>query len=185
MVRRGFLGFFGSLFLFVVVVALNGASLAELHSLSFEAVKAFENVIPSGDEVVKQMFFTAVVESGGGRWDKQIGGGPAVSYWQIEPVTAEDVYYRYLSTRKSLKDRVEKFSGVSQVEKGQMREVLLKNPKFAACIARLVYGMDKGSIPVSKGWEGHAEYWKKAYQKGGSQGLSAKKALEVFRREAL
>ena len=185
MVRRGFLGFFGSLFLFVVVVALNGASLAELHSLSFEAVKAFENVLPSGDEVVKQMFFTAVVESGGGRWDKQIGGGPAVSYWQIETVTAEDVYYRYLSTRKSLKDRVEKFSGVSQVEKGQMREVLLKNPKFAACIARLVYGMDKGSIPVSKGWEGHAEYWKKAYQKGGSQGLSAKKALEVFRREAL
>ena len=83
---------FGIVFwLIMVSFFVNGASLAELHSLSFEAVKAFENVLPSGDEVVKQMFFTAVVESGGGRWDKQIGGGPAVSYWQIEPVTAEDV----------------------------------------------------------------------------------------------
>lgn len=183
MVRRGFLGFFGSLFLFVVVVALNGASLSELHSLAFEAVKAFEGVLPSGDEVVDQMFFTAVVESGGGQWDKQIGGGPAVSFWQIEPVTAEDIWYRYLSSRKSLKERVEEFSGVSTVEKGQMREVLLENPKFAACIARLVYGMDKGSVPRGKGWEGHAEYWKRAYQKGGVRGLGVQEALEVFRGE--
>jgi len=176
---------------FIVLVFLlgiswvNGVSLEEIHSLSFEAVKAFEGVLPSGDEVVDQMYFTAIVESGGGRWDKQIGGGPAVSFWQIEPATAEDVYYRYLFSRKNLKDRVERFSGVSRVERGQMREVLLENPRFAACMARLVYGMDKGSVPKGKGWEGHAEYWKKAYQKGGSKGLSAKKALEVFKREAL
>lgn len=158
---------------------VNGASLAELHSLSFEAVKAFENVLPSGDEVVKQMFFTAVVESGGGRWDKQIGGGPAVSYWQIEPVTAEDIYYRYLKDRPRYKRCLEEYSGVTNVPRGTIRDVLLQNDRFAAGLARLVYAMDRGSIPEGS-WEAHALYWKSAYQKGGSKGLSADKAFRMF-----
>lgn len=151
-------------------------------SLSSQATEAFKGLLPSGDNVVKQLYFTAVVESGGGKHTKQLGGGPARSLFQIEPFTAKDVYFRYLESRDSLKETLLKFSALkdTDVSKEKIGSLLESNPKFAAGIARLVYAMQKSSIPNSDLWEDYANYWKKFYQKGGSKGLSAKEALFNF-----
>lgn len=150
--------------------------------LSTLATKAFEGILPSGDNVIRQMYFTAVVESGGGKYIKQLGGGPARSLFQVEPTTANDIFFRYFSTRDSLKEALLKFSEVSEkeVSKQGMSKLLESNPKFAAGIARLVYAMQPSSIPSSDLWDAYAKYWKKYYQKGGSKGLSAKEALFHF-----
>jgi len=167
------------LILFLSCTGMQGESLEQLYRLSKETVEAFGDVLPAGDQVINQLYFTVVVESGGGHYREQLSGGPAVSFWQIEPVTAEDIYYRYLKDRPRYKRCLEEYSGVTNVPRGTIRDVLLQNDRFAAGLARLVYAMDRGSIPEGS-WEAHALYWKSAYQKGGSKGLSANKAFRVF-----
>lgn len=172
---------------FVLILALSTAScsaeypLDQCRSISQQAVEAFAPSLPSGTNVVNQLYFTAVVESGGGIYTRQLSGGPALSWFQIEPATAVDVYFRYLKTRPHLKKLLLEFSQLneSQVTVRSISKLLEMNPKFAAGIGRLVYAMSTSPVPTSS-WEGHSMYWKNCYQKGGERGLSAEKALKNF-----
>jgi hypothetical protein len=162
-----------------LAVNVQGATLAELHELCEETVDAFEGVLPTGDHVVEQLYFTAVVESSGGKHDKQIGGS-AVSYFQIEEATANDIYRRYLTHRKGARTALLQFAGVShQTAYENPLKMVQINPRFAAGIARLVYALDKNPIPVDN--KDRATYWKRAYQKGGLRGLSAEQAEKNFK----
>ncbi len=155
-----------------------GATLEELHDLSEGAVNAFAGIYPTGENVVEQLYFTAVVESGGGKYDKQIGGC-AVSCFQIEEATANDIYKRYLANRKGARTALLRYAEVShQTANQNVLETVRSNPKFAAGIARLVYAMNREPVPTEE--KERAGYWKRAYQKGGSKGLSAEQAQKHF-----
>ena len=52
---------------------------------------------------------TACHESGGFRYDRQVGGGPALSYYQIEPDTLFDLYKNYLGYRPERKGLLDQF----------------------------------------------------------------------------
>ena len=45
----------------------------------------------SGGKLANLLYATGAHESGGGKWDKQKGGGPALGYFQVEPKTAKDL----------------------------------------------------------------------------------------------
>jgi len=45
----------------------------------------------SGKKLADILYATGVHESGGGKWDRQKGGGPALGYFQVEPKTAKDL----------------------------------------------------------------------------------------------
>lgn len=153
-------------------------SLPELYELSEGATQAYAGLLPSGQNVVNQMYFTVIVESGGGKHDKQVNG-PARSLFQLEKATVNDIYFRYLSSRPKLKSALLSYAGISEAQVGKTPWTFVQsNPKFAAGIARLVYAMDRGKVPDEE--ESRAEYWKKAYQKGGAKGLSAEKAQKLF-----
>jgi hypothetical protein len=45
----------------------------------------------SGKKLADLLYATGIHESGGGRWNRQKGGGPAMGYFQVEPSTAKDL----------------------------------------------------------------------------------------------
>ena len=75
------------------------------------------------DELIRQrffaklLFFTAVVESHGGRHLTQLSGGPGLGYYQIEPSTHEDLYNHYLRYNPIIKKKVISFYDSSSTEK--------------------------------------------------------------------
>ena len=107
---------------------------------------------------------TALVESNL-KYLKQLGGGPALGLFQMEPVTFNDIYYRYLVKA----NKVHLKAAVHAHMVGRDSEYLVTDPvyqlitnlPFAVLMARIKYLMVPAPIP--KTVNGQAAYWKKYY----------------------
>lgn len=98
----------------------------------------------------KLLLMTAVHESGGFRWKKQIKG-PALSWYQIEPRTLEDLYKNWLAYRVGKKMLLDRY-GYDDTKEALMDDV------FATAAARLIYARVAEPIPDNEA--GMARYWK-------------------------
>lgn len=96
---------------------------------------------------------------------KQIGGGPAVGLFQMEPATFDDLYYRYLgrADKRGLKYIIDMFTVREHAGCSMTRPFyqLITNLPFSILMARIRYLMVPAPIP--KTTEGQAEYWKTNY----------------------
>lgn len=99
------------------------------------------------------LFETALHESGGLKYRKQING-PALSFFQIEPDTLHDLYDNYLKFRDDKKQLLDQFLD----DEISLEENLRNNDEYAIVAARLQYYRKPGAIPEDL--EGRAEYWK-------------------------
>ena len=116
---------------------------------------------------------TGVHESAGLKYTKQLGGGPARGYFQIEHATSKDIVKRYAARpdKKQYMDILEKFSGMPRKEllgldKEALNSLVETNARFGASVARLKYKMAPQAIPA--GLEAQSEYWGKYYQTSAS-----------------
>lgn len=89
----------------------------------------------------------------------QHGGGPALSFFQIEPATFHDVYDRYLPARARFKVAVYDL----RVPALTPLEQLAGNPFFACAIARIKYWMAPAPLPDADDINGLGRYWKAVY----------------------
>lgn len=101
---------------------------------------------------------TALVETGLMRVT-QLGDGPALSFYQIEPTTYDDVL-KYLYRKRDLKRRVLSACFLDIMPSSQC---LTWNLRLATLIARLVYWRVPTPLPAHNDIEGLAKYWKKHY----------------------
>ena len=93
---------------------------------------------------------------------EQIGGGPALGYFQMEPATHDDIWENYLKYRKGLSSKVLSVAG----EKAGTRpkSILLKsNDSYAAAMARVHYARVPEALPTAGDIKGMATYWKQYY----------------------
>ncbi|MGG5887964.1 hypothetical protein ACLF3G_12570 [Falsiroseomonas sp. HC035] len=87
--------------------------------------------------------------------------GPALGYFQMEPVTHDDIWKTFLAFRPPLAARMRALAGLP---KGQPEpEVLLRDPVYAAAMARLRYRRAPGRLPAAGDVAGMAAYWKRHY----------------------
>lgn len=100
---------------------------------------------------------TAAQESGGFNFIRQLGNGPALGLWQMEPATHDDIVENYLRYRPELESKVLELAGVTEFNS----RYLLINLAYACAFARLHYRRVKGAIPLSL--DGQARYWKDHY----------------------
>jgi hypothetical protein len=107
---------------------------------------------------------TAIQESGGFRWNKQLGGGPARGYFQMEKNTHDDIWENYLAYRKSLSELVK--HTLSADDKADV-ETLVSNSNYAAAMTRIHYKRAPAAIPNAGDIEAMAKYWKKYYNGSG------------------
>lgn len=74
------------------------------------------------------------------KYKKQLGNGPAMSYFQVEPQTAIDIIKNYIYYRKPLRAILNEISDVNERSTYiEVEQELFDNFTFACFIARLVY----------------------------------------------
>ena len=112
--------------------------------------------IPNTKEARDLVYETAMAETGY-RHLEQMGDGPAVSFWQIEPATINDIWMNYILYRKPL---VQKAYELGFIE-DEMDFSVMTNIGVAIFFTRIYYRRKPGAIP--KTMEERAKYWKKHY----------------------
>lgn len=88
---------------------------------------------------------------------RQVGGGPALGLWQMEPATHDDIALNYLSFRPELRDRILAATGACSIDSAH----LISNLAYACAFARLHYYRVPSAIPETL--DGQADYWKSHY----------------------
>ena len=100
---------------------------------------------------------TAVAESGL-IYLKQIGTGPALGLWQMEPATEQDIWTNFLSYQHDLAQRVK-----SLLWPGATTPQLVGNLPYAAAMCRIKYLRAPDELPGAKDAAALAAYHKKIY----------------------
>lgn len=116
------------------------------------------------------MLGTAMQESRCGEYLAQIGG-PALGIFQIEPSTARDLIFRYLTGRPALRRRFEMAFRLldsrpinwTSVDHDSMWQQLITDLRFNTAVARLRYWIVPEPLPAADDVEGLARYWKQYY----------------------
>ena len=110
--------------------------------------------LPSNQNIVDLLLETCAVESDFGKYDRQIGGGPARGIFQMEPSTAVDIVNNYVSYRRKLIDVVGGCNYEGDV-------INLLDDRTAIIMACIHYLRVKAPVPSTR--LGRARYWKKYY----------------------
>lgn len=109
------------------------------------------------EDAVNLLMGTAAQESHLGKYRKQIGGGPALGIFQMEPATFNDIVNNYLRYKPELASRIERVARISRFK----AEDIKNNDLLAICMARVHYLRVKEAIPSDL--EGWARYWKRYF----------------------
>lgn len=97
---------------------------------------------------------TAAQESGLGEYIRQLGNGPALGIFQMEPTTFKDIVQNYLKYKPELAKNIMAVSGVNALRS----EYLEYNLALAICMCRVHYLRVSEKMPDNlTGW---AKYWK-------------------------
>lgn len=107
-------------------------------------------------------------------------GGPALSFWQVEPATLDDAYVNYLDYRPGLRDLVERHRPPAIAPE----QAMVQSLSYACAVARIVYYRAPESLPRGDDARALAQYWKTHF----NTVLGAGKAPEAeawFRRAVL
>lgn len=92
---------------------------------------------------------------------KQLGGGPALSPWQIEPATYSDTRDRTASKYPALYERVQSYLGLVSIPIDPT--YLMGNLAAAAIFCRLKYYLHPDPLPPADNHIAMATYHKKIY----------------------
>ncbi|WP_425404641.1 hypothetical protein [Hwanghaeella sp.] len=138
------------------------------------ALKTLDLWSPAAERLV---LGTALVESNLD-YIEQIGGGPALGFFQMEPDTANDIWRNYLAYRPDLLAKVMVLS-VSDIDRTAQ---LAGNAYFGAALCRVHYFRVPAALPAVNDSAGLAAYWKQHYNTAKGAGTPAKflQALERF-----
>lgn len=109
------------------------------------------------DNAVNLLMGTAAQESHLGKYRKQIGGGPALGIFQMEPATFNDIVNNFLRFKPELAAKIEKVGRMSRFYAPDLEN----NDLLSICMARVHYSRVKKAIPGNL--EGWATYWKRYY----------------------
>lgn len=128
-----------------------------MRKLVNEVLNNLHPYIPYSEDAENLVLGTGAHESAGFEYTTQIGGGPALGKWQMEPFTFEDIKENVLRYHPDLAIKILHLSGV----KSLVAKDLITNDVLAICMCRVQYYRQKEAIPHTL--QGYAEYWKKYY----------------------
>lgn len=120
-------------------------------------VSVLKDIDLHSDDAVNLLMGTAAQESHLGKYRKQIGGGPAIGIFQMEPATFNDIVNNYLRYKPNLALKIKRVARVSSFKAGDIES----NDLLAICMARVHYLRVKEVIPSDL--DGWARYWKRYF----------------------
>lgn len=131
---------------------------------------------PAAEEL---LILTAAAETSGGRYLRQLYGGPAVGIYQMEPATHDDIWAHWLAPRPGLAAKVRGWRLAPGLP-GAAAE-MAGNLYYATAMARIHYLRVPEPLPVAGDAAGLAAYWKAHWNTELGAGTAAG-ALAAYRR---
>ena len=95
------------------------------------------------------------------KYIKQLGGGPALGLFQMEPRTHDDIWKNYLAFKPEWEDQVMRMTTFGVYDGYPDAGEMVWNLRYAAAMCRLHYRRQKGVIPSTVA--GQAAYWKRHF----------------------
>jgi len=102
---------------------------------------------------------TCAQESHMGEYIRQLGNGPALGIYQMEPATHDDIVENFLQYKRQLKQRIAREFGYNNY----IADRMIYDLRYATVMARLHYFRVAAAIPPSTQIEALAAYWKRYY----------------------
>lgn len=133
-------------------------------------LKYLDPDIPYSDGAVEQVLGTGLAESHLCRL-VQVGGGPALGVYQIEPATHEDCWAHWMLWQPGqLYQKVTNLEvrGIGLDWTNARHLQLQTNLAYATAICRIVYRRSPLPLPPSGDRHAQGVYWCDAYNKGGA-----------------
>lgn len=93
---------------------------------------------------------------------KQLGTGPALGIFQMEPATHDDIWDNYLAFHPDLASQVRGLASQHKWTDNPARE-LVGNMMYAAAMSRVFYRRVKAALPEQGDVAAMARYWKRYY----------------------
>ncbi len=93
---------------------------------------------------------------------KQIGGGPAVGVFQMEPATHDDIWENYLAYQDELSQKVLTLAAPNGGNPPGANE-MIGNLWYACAMCRVHYRRVSDPLPQAGDVPGMASYWKEHY----------------------
>ena len=120
---------------------------------------------------------TACKESECGRWLVQLGGGPALGIYQMEPATHNDIWENFLvfPGKTDLRNVVKKYMPQLWTE----QQLLIGNLYYATALCRIHYL--RVPEPIPDDLPRQAAYWKRFYNSEKGAG-TVQEYIEAWRR---
>jgi len=110
------------------------------------------------EAAVRLLLGTAAQESGLGKYLRQLGGGPALGIFQMEPATERDIWVNYLSYRSHIAQLIYTVTG--RKGPGPWLEWDLA---YQIAMCRILFLRVPEPLPNVDDLEGMARYYKKFY----------------------
>lgn len=108
------------------------------------------------------MVGTALVESRI-QYLKQKPNGPALSVFQVEPATHDDLWAHFLLYMPHIREKVLDLVSHRATYENDKLSDMIGNLPYACAMARLVYYRKPEPLPHAQNIMGLAQYWKKHY----------------------
>jgi len=116
------------------------------------------------ESAVNLLLGTCAQESLMGQYVRQLGGGPAIGIYQMEPITADDIMYRYLPLHKDIEDKfLQAAMPYALAPKHHVINAMIFDVRLATALCRLKYWMDPEPLPEADDIEGLAKTYKRVY----------------------
>lgn len=122
-----------------------------------DTLKLLEPEIKYNQDAVELLLGTAAQESAYGKYIRQIGGGPALGKFQMEPATFNDIVKNYLKYHPDIAAKIKSICHVNVFNSID----LINNDRLAICMCRVHYLRVKYALPTST--VRYAAYWKLFY----------------------
>jgi len=120
--------------------------------------KVLKDVDLYSESAVELLMLTAATESKLGHYIRQVGGGPALGIFQMEPSTEDDIWDNYIYYKSD-----EFANSVSRYATELGGEEMEWNLAYQIIMARIHYLRVKDPLPAADDVEGLANYYKKYY----------------------
>ena len=111
---------------------------------------------------------TAAQESHCGRYLHQLGNGPALGIFQMEPATYHDIWENYIAYRP----KIQKQLAILWPVRPEPEEMVV-NLLLAAVMSRIHYRRVPVPLPQAEDLSGLADYWKKYFNSSLGRGTTA------------
>lgn len=114
------------------------------------------------EEAVLLVLGTGAVESGYFAL-RQSGGGPAVGFWQMEPLTHDDLWRTTIAGRPTVRSGLLHLAARGSGTAPPPASEMAWNLRYAAAMCRVHYLRHPGPLPAIGDLAGRARYWKRSY----------------------